>query len=540
VNATPDDATVRVGNNTIASGNSVELAPGQYQVQVTKDGYTPFTQQLTVVEGQPVQPIEATLTPLPPSLQLFVDMPGAKVSLNDGTPEEVPGGMIVKEDLPAAKHKFVVEGRGRTTFEIEIAPQTLPSVPTLTPALNLQTMIIASYRDQVRIRTSLQTGKVVLNGNEVGQLKGGYIEIPAAAGKYDVVLGEGDSALTRSLEVTNRPLVAVYVGANTNLGYLIATISGAPDAQVKIDGKDRGTAKNGTFQRTLEPKDYTVEFSREGYVTETRPVSIKKGAPTRLEIALNPVVTRQTPAPVAETKPVEPAKPTAKQPGTLTVNVVPPDAEVTIALQPGGTPQPFRKPSMPLPDGSYLVSARAQGYSNKSEGVVIHPGQPAQVSLALTKIVTERGMNPADWDGVWSREEQWFVREPGGIILHKPSFWGTVQFDVRTREAGWPSNPRVRIVTNVADARNYTLIEIGKDDYQLFEVKNGNRVKQKELPLRVANRIYSVILTLDANRTSIRINNSFSDDFGGGSGRFGFLVDGKDKIYLANFKLMSR
>jgi serine/threonine-protein kinase len=539
ISASPEDAIIRVGDQNVTSGTPVDLAPGNYQVNVTKDGYTTHTQPLTVAIGQSVQPIEVTLTPLPPSLQLYIEIPGAKVSLNDGTPEEVPGGMILKEDLPAAKHKFVVQGQGRTTFEIEIAPQTLPAIPTLTPALNLQTMIIASYKDQVRVRTSLQTGKVVLNGNDVGQLKGGYVEFPAAPGKYDIVLGEGDAALTRSLEVTSRPQVAVYVGANTNLGYLIANITGVPDAQVKIDGRDRGIARNGLFRTTLEPKDYTIEVSKEGYVSETRPVSIKKGAPTRLEIALNPVVVRQPVQPVAEVKPTE-SKPQAKAPGSLTVEVVPADAEVTIAAQPGGTPQPFRKPQMPLPEGSYLVSARAQGYSNKSEVVVIHSGQPARVSWSLTKIVQERGMNVADWDGVWSREEQWFVREPEGIVLYKAPFWGTAQFDVRTREAGWPSNPRVRIVTNLTDARNYTLIEIGKDDYQRFEVRNGNRVREAQKPLRVANRIYSVILTVDANRTSIRINNTFSDEFGGGSGRFGFLVNDKDKIYLANFKLVSR
>jgi hypothetical protein len=150
-------------------------------------------------------------------------------------------------------------------------------------------------------------------------------------------------------------------------------------------------------------------------------------------------------------------------------------------------------------------------------------------------------VNNADWDGLWSREGDWYVREPAGIILYKTPFWGSTSFTLRRREAGAFVNAHARILINVIDARNYTLIELDEKNYNRFTVKNGNRVSEVKKPLRAQEGgVYSVILTLDQSRFSIRINDSFSDDGPHGNGRFGFEVDGKNRVSIANFRVIAR
>jgi serine/threonine protein kinase len=540
--ASPEDAAIKIGDKTATSGTYVDLAPGEYQAQATKDGYTTAIQKVSLVAGQPAQPVELRLSPLPPSVQLFVEVQGGKVSLNGGRPEELANGMIIKEDLPATKHNFVVEtGRNKTAFEIEIAPQTVPSVPTLSSPKDVQTMIIGTYKDQIRIRTSVPTGKVILSGNEVGTLKDGYFERTGIApGKYDVVVGDGDAALTRPLEVTARPIVAVYVGANTNLGYLLATVTGPEEARIKIDGKERGNTRKGIFRASLEPKDYTIEASQDGFVPVTRTVTIKKGPAQKLEIALSRIPEKQPepvkPVSAGGTEPVKPPPP--KPPGTLTVEVVPADATVTFSRM-GENPQAFRKPQMSLPEGTYLVAATASGYSTRSENVPVHSGQPAAVKLVLTRTVQERaGIRSEEWDGAWTPENGWFVREALGLTLYKQPFWGAAKFSARTREPGTfgTRNPKVRIVTNVMDSQTYTLIELSKDEYQRIDVRGNSRVRQKQLALKAPDRTYSVTLMLDSARISVRVND-ITDEFAGGNGRFGFLVNGTEKVYVSDFKL---
>ncbi|HET8550372.1 MAG TPA: protein kinase [Bryobacteraceae bacterium] len=537
--ATPEDAVIKVGDKTITPG-TVELAPGEYLVQATKDGFTTFTHKLSIAGGQTTPPVEIQLTPLPPSIQLFVEVQGAKVSLNGGAPEELPGGMIIKDDLAAGKHRFLVEtGRNKTIFEIEIAPQTAPSLSTLSSPKDVQTMIIGTYKDQVRIRTTLDTGKVFIAGREAGTLRNSYFEQPITPGKYDVVVGEGDAALSRSVEVANRPIVAVYVGTNTNLGYLFASVTGAEEARIKIDGKDRGATRKGQFRISLEPKDYTMETSQDGYLTDTRTVTIRKGAQHRVEIPLVPVSRQPAPSEPKPQPPVEFAKPVPKPNGTLRVEVTPADATVTYSR---GTenPQPFRKPEMSLQEGTYLIAASAPGYTTKSDPVQVHSGQTAKVSLALIRITQERAMTADDWDGTWRREDGWFVFEQPRMILFRQPIVGSARFNIRTREAGRLTNPRIRIVTNLTDPQNYTLIELDKDEYTRVDVRGGRRLKQKQAQLKVPNRIYSVILTLEPARTSIRINDWFADEFNATGGRFGFLATDKDKIYVSDFRLVTR
>ncbi|MBN2279355.1 MAG: SUMF1/EgtB/PvdO family nonheme iron enzyme [Candidatus Marinimicrobia bacterium] len=76
----PSDATIKL-NNRIYSSHSIELVPGNYQLEVSKSGYLPVSKSITVVLGETVRE-NITLTRNAGYLDISVTPSGAKVLVN--------------------------------------------------------------------------------------------------------------------------------------------------------------------------------------------------------------------------------------------------------------------------------------------------------------------------------------------------------------------------------------------------------------------------------------------------------------------------
>jgi hypothetical protein len=441
---------------------------------------------------------------------------------------------MIKEDLTAGEHHFLIDTRGKSSFTVELRPQAVPAVQSLTAASTVQPILIGTYRDTARVRTTVQTGTVLVGGRPAAQLQAGYAELTSLPpGKHELTIQHPEGTLRRVLEITSRPILAVYISANRHLGYLVARLKGADDAHVRIDGRDWGMASKGFFGASLAPKQYTIEIAKPGYVTQSRTLHITEGVPAELEIAL-PAAAGQTPVPPPPRSPTT----TVTRHGRLDVDVLPKEAQVFYAR--AGEPQQRCSSTcrVRVPQGEYVVEARASGYKTQTRIVQVKPDEVTSLPITLSLATAAGSIHPDQWDGAWVHENGWYVREAPGFILYREPFWGTVRFTVRTRlpDAQSPL-PRVRIVTNVINAQSYSLLELGGNEYDFTTFVNGSFAHGRKQSVRNLGPQYSVLLRLHERRSSVYINDMLIDEFGGGSGRFGFFVKEKDKIYISDFAI---
>ena len=549
----PPGASIRIGDRDCGKTNSrLQLVPGDYQVQLSLDGFEPETASLKIAAGAVAPELERTLRPSPVALQILTDLRAAKVILDDRPPEEVPAsGFVSIADVPPGAHILKVEGaRGSATLQFRTAPGSIPVFEGSTAAKDVQAVFIGSYRDQAVVRSNIADGKLRIDGAESGTLTGGTAQLQGvAAGSHEMTIGEGDNSWKRSFEAGARPLIAAYVGSNANVGILAVQVAGIDGARVLIDGKERGVTKGGVFRINLEPKDYQLVVQGEGYMpVPPRVVSIKRGSMQRetFELAKRPEVA-PIPAPIPGPTTMTPAP---KLSGILRLEVTPANAEVTVTRTGEPKGQPWHGPAMTLPEGSYTVSARAAGHIDKSEVVQVQAAVPASLKIALQQSLVTREMTPADWEKSWAKEGDWYVREEAGANLYKvtPPV-GTFQFTLRPRESGrnFLANPRIQFVLNYVDERNHTLFEIDKDDYRRFVVRNGARREVVKRPLRSRDRNYAVTLVVEPNHFVLRVRTDDgapakvdeASDADYGTGRFGFMLPGKERLYLANFSFVS-
>lgn len=73
VNSTPQGAAVFIGKNlTTATNNTVNLAPGEYDITISQDGYLPWEKKI-MIKQEVVSRIDARLFPKAPTLQSITD-----------------------------------------------------------------------------------------------------------------------------------------------------------------------------------------------------------------------------------------------------------------------------------------------------------------------------------------------------------------------------------------------------------------------------------------------------------------------------------
>lgn len=183
------------------------------------------------------------------------------------------------------------------------------------------------------------------------------ISLVVAAGRHEVVV-EKDGHFADS------KLVAIEHGKKTNAYFELAriepgrlSITSIPDgAGIKIDGKEAGkTPKEGR----VEPGDYAVEVSMEGYVTDKKTAQVVSGKMTNLVFELKKV-----------------------PPGRLFVETVPQDAHLSV----GGRWLERGEREIELERGRYKVIANAEGYAPRNREVVIRSQQTERIRLVLREI----------------------------------------------------------------------------------------------------------------------------------------------------------
>jgi eukaryotic-like serine/threonine-protein kinase len=555
VRSMPPGATILEGSRTVGSSNSeLRLPAGQHQLTAQLDGYQPAS---LPVDLQPdsSSPYNIKLKPLAASFHLFTPFKKGDLFWDAKTSEILADdGQLAVGALDPGKHTLRIEsGSAKATISFEDQPLTLP-VLEKPAATGVDAVAVATYRDQAVLTSSITDLPVLVDNQPAGKLAAGMLALKdLSPGPHTLTIGEWSG----NIETGPAPSLSVFLGALASQGKLFINVQGSMDAHVFINGADRGIAKKGRYLVSLDPGDYEVTVSDQGFVAaKPEKVQLRKGVVSRLNFTLEP-------QPVA---PVAPAvvQPPPKVTGNITVVVAPANAEVKYARNGDSSFQAFRLPTMSLDPGTYVFTAHAPGYGEGRGTVEVTPGgvRTLNFSLTLAKVTPAapsqivHTMRLEDWDKPWGMDGVWYTRQGGDFVPYKivPAS-GVFRFAIAPKSSkgflGIGGNPKMRWVINYVDPKNYIEFQIDKQSYSSEQYINGKKVEHaKRKPHGLAEATsFEIQMTVAPTKISVEIRSgddyttldTFSDaDSNYTDGRFGFHLPNQDQIYLTNFSFTQK
>ena len=304
---------------------------------------------------------------------------------------------------------------------------------------------------------------------------------------------------------------------------------GSDGLQVFVDGEWRGTLKfDGALSITdIKPGPHSVELRKEGYLT--RRIEQQFGAATTLSLGADQVKLERAL-------------------GTLQIALTPANAHLTYRHQNEADSHAPEGNRVDLAEGTYLVTADAPGYTERSQSVQIVAGQSQHLELQLTPVKLKPApYGMAEWEktGGWRRDGDWYVRRGGDFFLYPllPGA-GDLHFTVNLRHG-----KRFQWALNYVDAKNYLLFQMDKNNFTRYQVLGGKRTKLKEVPHGLqAKDAYQLQISLAPGKL---IHQAYEngkwlslDDWNNvpealRTGKFGFYIPGSDELAVSHFEFPS-
>ena len=526
VATTPPGAAIRVNGEAKCNSNcTVPLPPGEYQVTAFLDGYQPSASTVKVTASKAAS-VDIKLEPQPQMLRILTDLPQGQVALDDQPPAELQDGQFVINSVPPGKHTVKVLSKGaEASFPVEIAAAQQPAVAGPVTARNLIAVLVSSMGNNARVVTNSPT-KLALNGQPQTDASPAGVDLSGyRPGVNQIAVGEGKDQHVLAESFGPAPMLTAFLKSDLNIGTLI--VSTAEDnVRVFLNGKEypRKTQRGQVRIPTLG--NVNVRVAKEGFeLTSPQTAEVKKGSEVRLEFKMQPVpqvamlqIREATPG--AEVLLDQKSLGVVGDDGSFAANSVPPGdhtielrkdqflpkrmprqftAGRTVAVLGGdgvlaaaiGTVKLSRTPAdasvvyrradetqnremrgnqVDLPAGNYVFTARASGYTDKTERLQVAAGETASLQLALAKVVAAAPPPPktfgiADFEdaNAWSKQGDLWVHKGEGVIPFKLPTNGTFTFTVRLLHGGSLfRGGRIRWAVQYVDAKNYDLFELDR------------------------------------------------------------------------------
>jgi len=279
------------GNNETActSDCRLSLAPGDYQVTASLEGYEPAVGSVHVAAAQPAQ-MSLALQPLAQSVRLLTDLDQGKVVLDSAPPADLQEGQLILDKVPPGPHTVKITGRsGDASFSFEIADARLPAVTSPVTVHNLIAVLVASFGNKARVVTSSGPLKLAVNGQAQGDaVPAGTDVANFQSGVDEIVVGEGRDQRNMSENFGAAPMITAFLKSDVNAGTLIVS-TGQDDVRVFLNDKEyrRRTQRGQLRIQTLGK--VTVRVAKIGFLDEApQTAEVKKGEEVRLQFALKP------------------------------------------------------------------------------------------------------------------------------------------------------------------------------------------------------------------------------------------------------------
>lgn len=612
ISTTPANASIRVNGETKCTAPcAVALPPGSYQVTAFLDGYDPATSALSVAAGQPGA-VAFTLTPQPQTVRILTDLDQGKIAFDDQPPADLQEGQFILDNVAPGSHTVKVTGKsGDATFTFDIAEAKPPVVTGPVGARNLIAVLVSSFGNQARVVTNSGPLKLAVNGQAEEDAGPAGVDLKGfQPGVDELVIGDGKDQRNMKESFGPGPMLTAFVKSDLDIGTLIVS-TGEDDVRVYLNDKEyrRRTAR-GQLRIPAIGK-VKVAVYKDGFQIEpAQTADVKKGAEVRLEFKLRalPVVTTlqiRGGTPGAEVlidqssvgtvgadgtfayTSVAPGDHTielrrdqytpkrlqrnfrAGQPVALTgadvtlAAAAPTNATFRIARTPANATITYRRadeneshelraPQVELPPGSYIFSAKAPGYTDRTERVNVVAGVPGTIDMALTAV---RPTVPAakngdvtnfEEAGAWKEGELW-VHKGGGFVPYKLGPRGTYTFTVELVKGGGVfRGGRIRWAAQYIDSKNYLLYELDRKTFWAYVVEKGKKLERQKTPLQLDNgKTFTIQIEITPDHIVHKLKtgdaawltlDSFAEpgrNFT--AGKFGFLIQGNDEIGISDF-----
>ncbi len=611
VATTPSGASIRVNGETKCTAPcTVALAPGSYQVMAFLDGYDPATTVVDVTPGQPA-PVNFTLAAQAQTVRILTDLDQGKVTIDDQPPADLQEGQFILDKIAPGSHTVKVTAKaGEATFTFDITEAKAPAVTGTIAAHNLIAVLVSSLGNQARVVTSGNPTKLSVNGQDEGEAGPAGVDLKAfQPGVDELVVGEGKDQRNMKESFGPAPMLTAFLKSDLNIGTLIVS-TGENDVHVFVNDKEYQRRTQRGQLRIPAIGKVTVRVAKDGFQQEPpQTAEVKKGAEVRLEF-------KMTALPVVSTLLIRGAIPgtevlidqnsagTVGADGTMSNSSVPPGdhvidlrrdqynpkrlqrsfrpgqsvlltgADVTLAAMPtngtirvAGTPanatvtyrradeteaHELHAPQVELPAGSYIFSAKAPGYTDRTERVQVVAGTPGNLDLALAR---ERPVAPVlkngditDFEeaGAWKKDGDLWVHKGGGFVPYKLGPRGVYTFTVGLLKGGSLfRGGRIRWAVQYVDARNYLMFELDRKTFWAEVMENGKKFErqkvqheqenQKSFTIQIEVTPEHVIHKMKTGDQWLALDSFAEPGRNFTAGKFGFLIQGADEIGISDF-----
>ena len=501
VRIVPANAAPGGGNGkTCASNCTLSLAPGDYQVTASLEGFEPAAGSVHVAAGQPSQ-VSLQLQPQAQSVRLLTDLDQGKVVLDDQPPVDLQEGQLVLDKVPPGSHTVKITGRNSdVSFSFGIANARLPAVVGPVAVRNSIAVLVASFGKVARVVSSPGPLKLTVNGQPQGDAGPGGTDVSTfQPGVDEIVVGEGRGQRTMSETFGASPAITAFLKSDVNAGTLIVS-TGQDDVRVFLNDKEyrRRTQRGQVRIQTLGK--VTVRVAKSGFLDEPpQTAEVKKGEEIRLQFALKPQpqfgslqIRGGTPdaevlldqksvgavgadgtfsfgmvQPGDRTIELRHAQFTAKRlqrsfqagqavvltgadavlvsaNGTIHLIRNPAGAAVTYRRADETEPHEVRGNQIELPAGSYVFSATAPGFSEASTRVQLAGGESRPVEFTLARerpaptvpVVVTHGMGDFEDPQAWKKDGDIWVHKGGAFLPFKLPDTGVFTFTVQLLKGG--------------------------------------------------------------------------------------------------------
>jgi hypothetical protein len=279
----------------------------------------------------------------------------------------------------------------------------------------------------------------------------------------------------------------------------------------------------------------------------TQSVDVVKGADARVEFQLQKMdMGTPKPTPVATPTPV------GSTTGTVHITRSPGAATITYKRDNEAQPHQLNGAQVDLAPGNYTFSARAPGFTDRTEHLQVSAGGQFNVDLTLaaTRIAPPPpkvgGMADFEDPSGWTRDGEAWLHKGGNFLPYKLPSKGTYTFTVQLLKGGNIfKGGHIRWYVDYVDPKNYGLFEIDKKTFWAKEVTNGKSKDREKTQHGVDNeKSFTIQINVGPDHVVHRIKNGsdwltldswteagriFSD------GKFGFYIPGNDEISISDF-----
>jgi hypothetical protein len=609
----PPGASVRINGEPVCTSNcSVSLPPGNYQVTAFLDGYEPAASGIAVQSGKPAA-LNLPLDPQPQSVRVLTDLDQGKIAFDDQPPVDLQDGQFVLEKVTPGAHSVKVTSKtGEASFTVQLANAKQPEVRGPVAARNLIALLVASLGSKARVVTNGGPWKLSLNGQPQADATPAGVDLNNfMPGVDEIVVGEGRDQRNMKESFGPAPMLTVFLKSDLNVGTLIIS-AGEDDVHVFVNNREypRKTQRGQVRIQTIGAVN--VRVAKDGFEpVAPQTADVKKGAEVRLEFKMQALpqlailqVRGATPGAdvLLDDKPIgtvgddggltlSGVKPgdhtvelrheryTAKRlqrtfragqtvilagaeavlaaaVGMVKLTRAPADAVVVYHRTDEQQTHELRENQLELAPGAYVFTARAAGFTEKSQRVQVNAGETDSVELALAKVVAAAPPPPpkvfgmADFEdpNAWNSQNGLWTHKGGGFIPFKPAPNGTFTFTVQLLHGGnFLRGGRIRWALQYVDAKNYDLFELDKKYLYPKVIEAGKTYERDkhEHGLGDKEKSYTIQIEAAPGRLVHRLQNGDNwlvldtwnepgRDFT--KGKFGFLVQGSDEIGLSDFK----